>query len=189
MSKKQSPKAFFTFFSLRNHNEWAWAACVLRANDQLWSNFKPYQNHHIRGQLKTDAFCRYTPHLHGQRGMQQCGYAGSMLIIAGGKLQSLHQSGGEIFCWALQAGQPCTPPYAEGGGGRGVGQTRPGWSFSPLMGWGEVCRHVTKHTVCMISYPWGKSRAQPCWTTDILTQCCLETGLVAQSRHSADKHR
>lgn len=29
--------------------------------------------------------------------MQQCGYAGSVLIIAGGKLQPLHQSGGEIY--------------------------------------------------------------------------------------------
>lgn len=33
-----------------------------------------------------------------------------------------------------------------------MGQTRLGWSFLPLMegGGGEVCRHVTKHSVYII---------------------------------------
>lgn len=42
-----------------------------------------------------------------------------------------------------------------------AGQARPRWSFSPLMEQeeGEVCRHVTKHTVCMISLLRGETQA------------------------------
>lgn len=59
-------------------------------------------------------------------GREACsrGYTGSVFIIAGGKLQPLHQSGGEIFCWALHAGQPCTPPCINGGERGRAGEAR-----------------------------------------------------------------
>lgn len=96
---------------------------------------KPSKQPHHR---KTDSRC--TLHLHGQR------HAAVWLhwICAHFCWWKTPAPTPEIFCWALQAGQPCTPPCIEG-----AGQARPGWSFSPLMGWGEVCRHITKtHRQC-----------------------------------------
>lgn len=92
--------------------------------------------------------------------MQQCAYTESVLIIAGGKLQPLHQGCREHILLST-AGRATLHPSQYGGRG-GVGRASEArLEFLSFDGMGEVCRHVTKHTVCMIGYPGGKSRAQP----------------------------
>lgn len=146
-----------------------------RATINSGATTKPSKEPHHR---KTDSRC--TLHLHGQR------HATVWLrwICAHYCWWKTPAPTPELFCWALQAGQPCTPPCIEGGR---AGEAR--MELLSFDGMGGGVQAHNQNTLTMISYSWGESRAQPCWTTDILTQCCLATEPVAQSRHSAHKHR